>query len=39
MCVGEFCSRLLQNRLLKGVLGNEGEELTIEWRKTYYNYG
>ena len=39
ICVDEFCSRLLENRVLKGVLGTEGEEVKREWRKIYYNYG
>jgi len=39
MSVGEFCSRLLENRLLKGVLGSEEDEVKREWGKVYYNYG
>jgi hypothetical protein len=39
LCVGEFCSRLLENSVLKGVLGTEGEEVKREWRKIYYSDG
>jgi hypothetical protein len=39
MCVGELCSRLLEKRVLKGVLGTEGKEVKREWREIYYSYG
>jgi hypothetical protein len=29
---------MLENRVLKGELGTEGEEVEREWRKIYYSY-